>query len=86
MARCWESSRATGSDLLVLLALADAADDDGECWPSVRTIAKKARLDHRTTQRRIRSLQKLGEVEIRVNGGQARTPGGVKSNRYRITI
>ena len=26
---------------LVLMALADAADDEGVCWPSVATLASK---------------------------------------------
>jgi hypothetical protein len=86
MTAVWEHSRATGTDRLVLLALADIADDNGECWPSVAHIAHKCRIDPRTTQRRIRSLQKLGEVVVVVGGGKSSTAGGTRSNRYRIVV
>ncbi|MGB5255148.1 MAG: helix-turn-helix domain-containing protein, partial [Sedimenticolaceae bacterium] len=33
---------------LVLMALADAADDQGVCWPSVSTLAKKCSVSTRT--------------------------------------
>ena len=31
----WNLSKQSGSALLVLLALADRADDDGFCWPGL---------------------------------------------------
>ena len=34
MAKVWESSRHAGSDLLMLLAIADFADDDGNAGVS----------------------------------------------------
>lgn len=86
MTTCWKHSRARGTDLLVLLALADIANDDGECWPSIPHLAKKCRIDTRTTQRRIRSLEELGEVIVVVGGGRASKSGGPASNRYRITV
>lgn len=86
MTTCWKHSQARGTDLLVLLALADIANDDGECWPSIPHLAKKCRLDTRTTQRRIRSLEELGEVVVVVCGGKSSTRGGVRSNHYRIVV
>ena len=83
---CWKHSRARGTDLLVLLALADIANDEGECWPSIFHLAKKCRIDERTTQRRIRSLEGLGEVVVVRCGGRASRHGEVRSNRYRITV
>ena len=35
------------SQTLVLLALADAANDDGVCWPSQAELGRKARLKDR---------------------------------------
>lgn len=46
----------TGAARLVLLALADNANDEGVCWPSVETIARKAGIGVRWTQRIIRDL------------------------------
>jgi hypothetical protein len=86
MTVCWDHSNARGTDLLVLLALADIADDNGECWPSIAHLARKVRLDTRTTQRRIRSLEDLGEVVVIRGGGRSSSAGGVKSNRYKIVV
>ena len=41
---------------LVLMALADAADDQGVCWPSVSTLAKKCTVSTRAVQRSLRVL------------------------------
>jgi DNA-binding Lrp family transcriptional regulator len=53
-----------GSDLLVLLALADHARDDGtSCYPSVNRIAWMTSLSVRTVQYALRRLQKSGLIE-----------------------
>lgn len=44
---------------LILMALADNADDEGICWPRVNTIAKKCSVAPRTVQRAIKTLQSL---------------------------
>jgi hypothetical protein len=46
MSLVWETDL-SGSQKLVLLALADAANDEGYCWPSLNTIAKKVCLQKR---------------------------------------
>ena len=63
----WESTdaqAATGTDLLVLLALADWADDEGEAFPKVATIARKSRVSVSTVRRSLRHLESLGLVEV----------------------
>lgn len=66
----WERSRAEGTDRLVLLAIADSANDDGgNAWPSVATLAGKAKVSERTVQRSIRALVLLGEVSVDQNAG-----------------
>ena len=75
--------------MLVLLKLADWADDDGECWPSISTIAQKCRLkDERHVKRIIHETleQELGEVVVLRNEGKSSSRGGLRSNRYRITV
>jgi hypothetical protein len=86
MTTVWDYSEAAGTDLLVLLALADIADENGECWPSVGYIARKCRISGRTVQRCVRSLESLGEVVVIIEGGKASTAGGTRSNRYRIVV
>ena len=44
MSKVWHSAPYSGGTLLVLLALADWADDEGRCYPKLETVAKKARL------------------------------------------
>lgn len=44
MAKVWELSANRGNDLLMLLAIADFADDDGNAYPSVQTLAHKCRM------------------------------------------
>lgn len=45
---------------LVLLAIADCANDEGLAWPSVATIAKKSGCNERTVQRNLRALEEAG--------------------------
>jgi hypothetical protein len=57
MTRVWEHSRHKGSALLLLLAIADHAHDDGSgAWPSVAHLARKVRMSERQVQRLIRVL------------------------------
>lgn len=66
----FDHSEATGSDRLVLLALADHADDETwSCWPSMQRIARKARLSESTTRRALQSLAASGRIRIERNGG-----------------
>lgn len=78
MNRVWEKSAAQGSGLLVLLAIADNANDAGVAWPGLDTIAKKARCTVRRAQQLLGDLQVLGELEVRVQAG----PRGC--NVYRV--
>lgn len=50
------------SDKLVLLALADWADDDGLCWPSIKKLAVKCSKSERTVQRAISALAEGGHL------------------------
>lgn len=61
----WEHSPVAGNERLVLLAIADCADDEGRnAWPSMRTLAHKTRLDVRTVQRIVRRLQQGGHIAV----------------------
>lgn len=41
MARAWNVPDLNTLERLTLLALADFADDDGDCWPSTETLAAR---------------------------------------------
>jgi hypothetical protein len=83
----WEYSQAKGSELLVMLAIADNADDHGKAYPSIQYIAKKTRLTARNVQLLLRKLEKLGELSVAVGDGphgcnlyRVKTFQGVKSS------
>lgn len=80
MAQVWRNGPQDGGELLVLLALADFADDDGYCWPSMSSIAKKARMTERGARKIARRLEDAGHLSCEVGGGR----NGV--NRYRVHV
>lgn len=75
----WERSRAKGSGLLLLLAIADFAHDDGTgAYPSSETLAAKIRMSPRQVRNLVATLEGLGELAV------TREPGGV--NRYTVLV
>lgn len=62
MTQVWESNIGPASRRLVLLALADSANDEGVCWPSIATLAHKANIARTTTEDAIRSLETDGLI------------------------
>jgi Helix-turn-helix domain len=80
MSRVWECSTQAGGSLLVLLAIADFADDEGLAFPSIGTLARKARLSPRQVQRVLAELVAAGELEIEHGHGRH------GSHLYRVTI
>lgn len=59
------------TDKLVLLALADNANDDGACWPSIHTIGTKASLSNRAVQMSIARLKTSGHLRISERYGRS---------------
>lgn len=76
----WERAPYKDGALLLLLALADFADDEGLCWPSVERLANKARMNERHARRLIRQFEADGMVETVQRGVQHRP------NNYRIAV
>lgn len=62
----WAFRQQVGSSAtkLVLVKLADNANDDGQCWPSLATIEDQTELDRRTVIRHIKKLQSAGLLNI----------------------
>jgi hypothetical protein len=81
MTRVWESSMQRGTALLLLLALADFADDSGgSALPSIHTLAAKARLSSRQVKRLVAQLAGSGELAVERNAGPHRV------NRYYLLV
>ena len=77
----WNNSSHKGGPLLVLLAIADHAHDDGSgAHPSIDTLAFKSRLSTRQVKRVLNELVESGELVIEPNAG----PRG--ANLYTVTF
>ena len=83
MSLVWEHYPEGGTNLLALLALADYSDDDGRCFPSISSIAKKIRLKHRQAQRLVHKL--INDGYVRVIGNQQGGWHG-DTRRYQIML
>lgn len=75
----WARSKSRNGARLVMLAIADRADDNGLAWPSIDDIAQRTQLSPRAVQKGIANLVEIGEIDVESGGGRHR------SNRYRIT-
>lgn len=74
IARVWETSPYKGERLLLHLALADFANDEGVCWPSQTTLARKARVSHEFIRLALKQMTADGLLEVeRLGGGRGLT-------------
>lgn len=74
----WARSESRNGARLVMLALADRADDNGCAWPSIDDLVERTKLSPRAVQKAVTALVESGELEVENGGGRHR------SNRYRI--
>ncbi|SPT52740.1 MarR family [Actinomyces bovis] len=70
------------SETLVLLALADAADDDGFCWPSQAFLARKSRQTDRNVRRILNRLEGMGLLRVEARS----STHGRRSNLYYLNV
>jgi hypothetical protein len=76
----WEHSRHAETDLVVMLALADIANDEGFAWPSIPTLAARARRKERSLIDTLDRLETSKEVFIQRNIGRK------NHNQYIVTL
>lgn len=79
-----DNSTATGHSRMVLVGLANHADDDGcNAWPSVATLARYCRVSERTIQRALKQLEADGLILVeRQSGGSNGIQPRWRPNRY----
>ena len=65
----------------VYMYLKDRADQDGRCWPAIRTIAKDLDLSRSTVKR---ALDELCGAGLLAKENRWRENGGRTSNLYRL--
>jgi len=75
--RVWASDVKRGAPKFVMVAIADHADEEGKCFPSLALISAKTGYSVRHCQRLIDELVRDGEMEVESGGGR-------KSNLYRF--
>lgn len=67
--RVWEFSKAKGVDRLILIAIADNANDAGWAYPGLKNLCEKTLVSRPTMQKHLDDLVTLGELYIHaVNG------------------
>ena len=68
---------------LILMALADSANDADECWPGIPFIAEKCCVAQRTVQRTLQEFVRAGLMKVTPRY----TPAGRQtSNGYRLNL
>lgn len=79
LAITWALSQKTGSPTskLILLKLADQANDEGFCWPSQTTISKHCEVSRETVNRHIKRLESSGFLRV-----QRRFDGNCQLSSY----
>lgn len=70
MSAVWDRKDLDPSERLVMLSLADHADDDGYCYPSIKRLCERSSLSERTVQSTIKKL--VGRGFLTVNYGAGR--------------
>jgi hypothetical protein len=80
----WTQSPAEGADRLVLLALADFADEAGNCFGSWGKLEEKTRLARRTVADCLRRLQESGELVLVTKGSRKVAGSGLQASIWTI--
>ena len=75
------TQRIPASQKIVLIVLANYANEKGACWPSLQTIAKDAGISKRTA---MRTVEKLIENKIISVKKRRRSTGNQTSSYYQI--
>ncbi|MBH9477077.1 helix-turn-helix domain-containing protein [Pseudomonas aeruginosa] len=71
MSACWPLQGLTPAQKAVLISLADNANDEGVCWPSVAKIAERTCLSERAVQQAIKVLNECKALSIEARRGRS---------------
>ncbi|HFD6767900.1 TPA: helix-turn-helix domain-containing protein [Pseudomonas aeruginosa] len=71
MSACWPLQGLTPAQKAVLISLADNANDEGVCWPSVAKIAERTCLSERAVQQAIKVLNECKALSIEARQGRS---------------
>lgn len=72
MSAIFDSETLAPTERLIMLALADHADDTGRCYPSIQRLCQRTGLTERAVQSNIKKLQAQGYIKVVPGGGKGR--------------
>lgn len=72
MSAIFESTTLGPTERLIMLALADHANSEGACYPSIGRLCQRTGLSERAVQTNIRKLVEAGYIRIAPGGGKGR--------------
>lgn len=70
MSLAWKTGLPSGQKM-VLLALCDNANDQGECYPSISMLSEKCSISERSVQQHIHDLEDAGIVTREMRNGRS---------------
>ena len=71
MTKCWPIQGLSATQKAVLISLADNANDEGACWPSVARISERTCLSERAVRLALRKLEELGYLVSHHRSGRS---------------
>ena len=83
MSWSWAQTTASSGQRLVLLALADHADDVGICWPSVARLSRLTAISERQVRDHLNALVELGLLQ---KERRRRQDGSLTVNTYFLAM
>ncbi|EGQ8175198.1 helix-turn-helix domain-containing protein [Vibrio vulnificus] len=87
MSYVWDIPSFKGSDKLVMLCLADHADDQGICWPSIDTISRKSGVSATTVKSTLKKLESGNWIAKKNRFKTAETGRLVRANnQYQLNV
>ncbi len=69
MSEVWDDEELSPTEKFILISLADHADDQGYCYPSVARLVKRTGFSERTVQTAVKRLCEVGKLRIDQNAG-----------------
>lgn len=71
MSAIFDSLSLGPTERLIMLALADHADDDGRCYPSMARLSQRTGLSERAIQTNVKNLTDAGYLKVITGGGKS---------------
>lgn len=71
MSQCWPIQGLSATQKAVLISLADNANDEGVCWPSIASISERTCLSERAVRSSLRKLEDLGLLVSHQRSGRS---------------